>query len=174
MTRIVTMHYRYKPPPRKKQAVPLAGPAVVTPKRKCGLLPTEGTKLKPASAIVRKTKPCNDNRPDVLPQNKPAAIVRTAQPSRATPKMPEDNPTPAIVTTTSRKRRISDGPAPPMELPLSRKPVERDGDDYKRLKAAWHGGCAANDRAALAQLRQRAAQHVPVSRRAVSSPASAV
>jgi hypothetical protein len=23
-----------------------------------------------------------------------------------------------------------------MELPLSRKPVERDGDDYKRLKAA--------------------------------------
>jgi hypothetical protein len=24
----------------------------------------------------------------------------------------------------------------PMELQLSRKPVERDGDDYKRLKAA--------------------------------------
>jgi hypothetical protein len=30
MTRIVTYAHRYKPPPRKKQAVPLAGPAVVT------------------------------------------------------------------------------------------------------------------------------------------------
>jgi hypothetical protein len=77
-----------------------------------------------AAAIVRKAKPCNDNRPDVLPQTKPATVVR--------PKMPEDNPKPAIVTTTS----ISDGPPLPMELPLSRKPVERDGDDYKRLKGA--------------------------------------
>ena len=111
-----------------------------------------GGKARAGPAIVRKATPCNDDRPDVVPQNKPAAIVRTAQPSRATPKMPEDNPKPAIVTTTSRKRHISDGPPLPMELPLSRKPVERDGDDYKRLKAAWHGGCAANDRAALAQL----------------------
>jgi hypothetical protein len=43
---------------------------------------------------------------------------------------------PAIGTTTSRQRRISDGAPLPMELPLSRKPVERDGDDYRRLKAA--------------------------------------
>ena len=136
MARIVTTHYRYKPPLRKRKAVPLEAPAVVTPKRKRELLATEGAKLLPASAIVRKTKPCNDNRPDVPPQNKLAAIVRTVQPSRATPKMPEDNPTPAIVTTTSRKRHISDGPPLPMELPLSRKPVARDGDDYKRLKAA--------------------------------------
>ena len=35
-----------------------------------------------------------------------------------------------------RRKRRSDGPHLPMELPLSRKPVERDGDDYKRLKAA--------------------------------------
>ena len=41
---------------------------------------------------------------------------------------------PAIVTT-SRKRR-SDGPHLPMELPLSRKPVERGGDDYKRMKTS--------------------------------------
>ena len=41
---------------------------------------------------------------------------------------------PAIVAA-ARKRR-SDGPHLPMELPLSRKPVERDGDDYKRMKAA--------------------------------------
>jgi hypothetical protein len=135
VTRIVTTHYRYKPPPRKRKAVPLEALAVVTAKQK-RVLSTEGKKLEPASAIVRKTKPCNDNRPGVLPQDKPAAIVRTAQPSRATPKMPEDNSTPAIVTKTSRKPHISDGPPLPMELPLSRKPVERDGDDYKRLRAA--------------------------------------
>jgi hypothetical protein len=132
MTRIVTTHYRYKPPPRKRKAVPLAGPTVVTPKRK----PAVAKKPEPAAAIARKAKPCNDNRPNVVPQNKPATIVRTAQPSRATHTTPEDNPNPAIVTSTDRKRRISDSPALPMELPLSRKPVERDGDDYKRLKAA--------------------------------------
>jgi hypothetical protein len=42
----------------------------------------------------------------------------------------------AIVTTTSRKHRIKDGSTLPMELPLSRKPIERDGADYKRLKTA--------------------------------------
>jgi hypothetical protein len=52
-------------------------------------------KLEPASAIVRKTRPRNDNRPDVLPQTKPAAIMRTAQPPRAMHKMPEDKPKPA-------------------------------------------------------------------------------
>ena len=53
MTRIVTAHYRYKPPPRKRKAVPLAGPAVVTPKPK----PAVAKKLEPAAAIVRKAKP---------------------------------------------------------------------------------------------------------------------
>jgi hypothetical protein len=104
--------------------------------RKPALLPTDTKKLEPVSAVVRKTKPCNDNRPDVVPQNKPAAIVRPAQPSRAMHKMPEDDPKPAIVTTASRQRRISDGPPLPMALPLSRQPVERDGDNYKRLKDA--------------------------------------
>jgi hypothetical protein len=107
----------------------------VTLKRKRALLPTEAETPKPAAAVVPKTKPCNDNRPDVPPQNKPAAIVRPAKPSRAMHKMREDSPKPAIVSTTSRKRRINDGPPLPMELPLSRKPVERDGGDCKRLKA---------------------------------------
>ena len=129
---IVRTSYRYKPPPRKRKAAPLAGPAVVTPERK----PTVAKKLEPPAAVVRKAKPCNDNRPDVVSQNKPAAIVRTEQPSRATHTTPEDNPNPAIVTSTDRKRRSSDGPPPQMELPLSRQPAERDGDDYKRLKAA--------------------------------------
>jgi hypothetical protein len=43
---------------------------------------------------------------------------------------------PAIVTTGRKQRREADRPHLPMELPLSRKSVERDGDDYKRLKAA--------------------------------------
>jgi hypothetical protein len=127
MTRIVTTQYCYKPPPRKRKAAPLAGPAVVTPKQK----PTDTKKLEPASAAVRKVEPCNDNRPHVVPQNKPATIVRTAQPSRAMHAMPEDNPKPAIITSA-----VSDDPPLPMELPLSRKPVERNGVDYKRLKAA--------------------------------------
>ena len=110
---IVRSTYRYKPPPRKRKAAPRAGPAIVTPKRKPVLAPTDAKKLDPAAAVVRKAKPGNDNRPDVVSQNKPA-----------------------VVTPTSRKRRISDGPPLPLELPLSRKPVERDGGDYKRLKAA--------------------------------------
>ena len=43
---------------------------------------------------------------------------------------------PPIVTTSRKRRSVEDRPHLPMELPLSRKPVERDGDDYKRLKAA--------------------------------------
>ena len=43
---------------------------------------------------------------------------------------------PAIVTTGRKRRGETDRPHLPMELPLSRKPVERDGDDYKLLKAA--------------------------------------
>jgi hypothetical protein len=43
---------------------------------------------------------------------------------------------PAIVSTASRKRVASDAPHRPMELPLSRRPVERKGDDYQQLKAA--------------------------------------
>jgi hypothetical protein len=38
--------------------------------------------------------------------------------------------------TTNRQRRLEEGPPLPIELPLSRRPVERGGDDYKRLKTA--------------------------------------
>jgi hypothetical protein len=126
---------RYKPP-KKRKTVPLPGPAVVTTERKRALVPTDAKKLEPASTVARKAKPCNDNRPDTASQNKPAAIVRPAKPSRAMHKLPEDNPKPAIVTTTRPKRAAADAPHLPMELPLSRKPVERDGGDYKRMKAA--------------------------------------
>ena len=57
------------------------------------------------------------------------------------PQLANDNRKPVMATkpmvvTTRPKQRIGDGPHLPMELPLSRKPIERDGDDYKRMKAA--------------------------------------
>jgi hypothetical protein len=55
VTRIVTTAYRYKPPPRKRKAVALAGPAIV---RKAVSLPTDGQR-----------KPGNDDR-------KPAPALR--------------------------------------------------------------------------------------------------
>ncbi|HXB49523.1 MAG TPA: hypothetical protein VNW50_17300 [Streptosporangiaceae bacterium] len=171
---IVTTHYRYKPPPRKRKAAPLAGPAVVTPKRK----PAVANKPEPAAVIACKAKPCNDNcpEPEHLPDaGKKPAIVTARKPGKRYAVAPDMTPgehqrrgeaagalwrglvgqatakdgesvaasaessspatKPAIVVT-SRKRRRSDGPSLPMELPLSRKPVVRDGGDYKRMKAA--------------------------------------
>ena len=50
-TRIVTSTYRYKRPPRKRKAVPLEGPAIVTKRR---LLPDAGTQAvaPPRPAII--------------------------------------------------------------------------------------------------------------------------
>ena len=83
MTRIVTTHYRYKRPPRKRKAVALEVPDVVRPKRKkAAPLTVEAIPSRPA--IVGKAKPCNDNRPDPAPHDndvaKPAIVtVRTAR-----------------------------------------------------------------------------------------------
>ena len=66
-TRIVTSTYRYKRPPRKRKAVPLTGPAIVTPKPKA------------APAIVQQdVKPGNDNRPE----GPKARIVQATKPKR--------------------------------------------------------------------------------------------
>jgi hypothetical protein len=73
MTRIVTTHYRYKPPPRKKQAVPLTGPAVVTRRaRATGTPKTEPT-------AVPAQPPTNDDR---KPAPKKPAIVTTTSKKR--------------------------------------------------------------------------------------------
>ena len=58
------------------------------------------------------------------------AIVTTARKRRSVATKP------AIVTTARKRRSVENRPHLPMELPLSRKPVEHDGDDYKRMKAA--------------------------------------
>jgi hypothetical protein len=49
----------------------------VTLKRKRALLPTEAETSKPAAAVVPKTKPCNDNRPEpaLRPTEQPAIVI---------------------------------------------------------------------------------------------------
>jgi hypothetical protein len=129
MTRIVTTTYRYKRPPRKRKAVALEAPAVVTTKSR--RRPVRGTEEAAAEVSA------------ALPPLREEGAAQPSTPREATRVAPPANddrksvtaPKPAIVTT-GRKRRIGDGPHLPMELPLSRKPVEHDGDDYKRLKAA--------------------------------------
>jgi hypothetical protein len=49
---IVTSTYRYKRTPRKRKAVLLTGPAIVTPRAKAA-----------SANVLRDVKPCNDNRP---------------------------------------------------------------------------------------------------------------
>jgi hypothetical protein len=66
MVRIVTYAHHYKRPPRKKQAVPLAGPAVVT--RRAG-------KPKAAPAATAAPLPANDDRKPV--EAAKSAIVTT-------------------------------------------------------------------------------------------------
>ena len=96
MTRIVTTHYRYKAPPRKRKAVAIEGPA-----------------------IVRK----DDARP-------------TAEPDTATdpPKPPANDAREPMIVMPKPKRHFQE--PLPMELTQGRRPVVRDGDDYKRLRAA--------------------------------------
>jgi hypothetical protein len=90
MTRIVTTHYRYKPPPRKRKAVAIEAPAIVTPKS----AKTAPEKASPATrlpTIVRKAKPCNDNRPDPTP-------------------LPTDGTKSAIVTVKRKSGRFGEVP----------------------------------------------------------------
>jgi hypothetical protein len=115
MTRIVTTSYRYKRPPRKRKAVPLTGPAVI---------PTKSSRR----PIWEETAAELETR-SASPKKANEAALSVARPAA--------NDDRKLATVTAKpKRRIGDSPHLPMELPLSRKPVERDGDDYKRLKAA--------------------------------------
>ena len=162
MTRIITTAYSYKPPPRRKKAVPLAGPAVIATKRSrrpvwgepaAELETRAASRGKANEAALGVVHPAaNDDRkpPHAAASSEKPVIVTTARRKqmrlRGEPVVPvstlpaqEDRSAAgpsAIVTTAGRKRRITDCPTLPMELPLSRRPIERDGDAYKRLKTA--------------------------------------
>jgi hypothetical protein len=140
MTRIVTTAYRYKPPQRRKKAAPLAGPAVVTShagKAKAEPAvtapPPANDDRKPAHAAASGAKPAVVTTARRKPSKLHEQVSVSASPAQEARSAAAPS---AIVATVSRKHRITDGPTLPMELPLSRKPIERDGADYKRLKAA--------------------------------------
>jgi hypothetical protein len=145
---IIHSTYRYKRPPRKRKAVALEAPAIVTTKssRRRPVGGTEETAAEVQRApvperegAVQPSTPRAVERvispPHANDDRKPA-IVRKAKPGDDTRPDPSSRDKPAIVTTGRKQRREADRPHLPMELPLSRKSVERDGDDYKRLKAA--------------------------------------
>jgi hypothetical protein len=70
MNRLVTTHYRYKPPPRKK-GTPLAGPAIVTKRAR-------KPKVAPATARPQ----VNDDRkaaPPSVAGKKPAIVTTTSR-----------------------------------------------------------------------------------------------
>jgi len=137
-TSIVTTHYRYKRPPRKRKPVALEVPAVVTAKSSRRTPPVGGKGEVAAESYVR---PFPDEEGTAQPST-PREAARVISPPHhsASPATDDGKPamaTKSVIVTTGRKRRSeADRPHLPMELPLSRKPVERDGDDYKRLKAA--------------------------------------
>jgi hypothetical protein len=98
MTRIVTTHYRYKRPPRKRKAVAVEAPAVVI---------TKSSRRQPvgrkeqAAAEVRLHTPVPGGKGALQPST-PRAAARVAPPAN-------DDRKPAIVTI-KRKSRFGDAP----------------------------------------------------------------
>jgi hypothetical protein len=80
MARIATTVHRYKRPPRKRKAVPLAGPAIV---RKANQFPSPGKRSAPELLATR--SPANDDRKPAIffPDGKKSAIVTTTSRKQA-------------------------------------------------------------------------------------------
>jgi hypothetical protein len=96
MTRIVTSCYRYKPPPRRKKAVPLEVPAVLTISDKTRRRVPDDAKAAPANST-----PAKDDRK--------SAIVSTKPPKPAPSRPTEARPS-AIVTARRLGKRYADVP----------------------------------------------------------------
>jgi hypothetical protein len=94
--RIVTTHYRYKPPPRKRKAAPLAGPAVVTPI------------TRPTGRVARPIEPKQAN--DDHQSDDTTSDLRTPSDDTA---LPQRRPT--IVTAHRPGKRYADVPDLPPE-----------------------------------------------------------
>jgi hypothetical protein len=109
MTRIVSSHYRYKPPPRRKKAVALEVPAIVTirDKKRVTVEDLADAEQKPATkpapvkstpatpAVVQRagtsaTPAANDDRkPSPVPTARPSAIVTARKPGKRYVDLPE-------------------------------------------------------------------------------------
>ena len=84
MTRIVTTHYRYKRPPRKRGAVPLEGPAIVT-KRAPPSQQARGVQkqhhAEPEQGASKPAAPANDDRkPVIVTARRPGAKLSVEVP----------------------------------------------------------------------------------------------
>jgi hypothetical protein len=112
MTRIVTTPYRYKRPPRKRKAVALDIPAVVT--AKSSRRPVGGTEEAAAKVPMTARTTGQQAQPST-----PREAARVAPPAN-------DDRKPAIVTTTSRKRLKL--------LRADKRAADTDGDPEMR---AW-------------------------------------
>jgi hypothetical protein len=108
MTRIVTTHYRYKRPPRKRKAVALEAPAIVT--AKSSRSQPVGRK-KQAAAEVRLHTPVPTGKGAVQPST-PRAAARVEPPANDDgPTEPASPPAAsAIITARRRGKRFGDAP----------------------------------------------------------------
>ena len=98
-SRIVTSTYRFKRPPRKRKAVPLTWPAIVTPRSKAA-----------SASVTRGVKPGNDNRP----VEQPAAIVTAKKPRGRKAAWADDGAeTPESVKAFLARMVRPGGPLPP-------------------------------------------------------------
>ena len=120
--RIVTTTYRYKPPPKRKgrKLAEITGPAVITsvdPKKSSRRAVLAETAAKEELST---RSPAGDTEPSTPPGKAP------------TPANDDGPRRSASVTAKEKPHRT----VRQMDLPLSRKPVEREGDDYKRMRDA--------------------------------------
>jgi len=136
MTRIVTTTYRYKPLPKRKgrKLAEITGPAVVT-----SVDPRRGSRRRDdqgdgQGATAAGNQPAWRERISSSQARRPSAgvILSSPQPKAPAPATDGGPRRSAIVTAKEKPPR----PVPAVDLPLSPKPVEREGDDYKRMRDA--------------------------------------
>ena len=108
MTRIVTTHHRYKRPPRKRKAVALDVPEIVTAKSSRRLLPSPDR----AAAEVRAALPPLREEGAVQPSTSREAARTIAQPPANDDRKPPMPTKPALVTTGRKRRSGPDSPPP--------------------------------------------------------------
>ena len=104
MTRIVTTHYRYKRPPRKRKAVALEAPAIIT--TKSSRRPVGGTE-ETAAEVQR--APVPEREGAVQPSTSRAAERVISPPHHSTSPANYDRQ-PAIITARRRGKRFGDAP----------------------------------------------------------------
>ena len=129
---IITTTYRYKPPPKRKgrKLAEITGPAVVVGK---GSRRPVWEKAGPERVRSKSTRleKAGEAQPTTPPERQRDPVVTTARKTPAPAN--DDGPRKSAIVTAKEKppRRV-----PAVDLPLSPKPIEREGDDYKRMRDA--------------------------------------